>query len=252
MTKRRIHLIYGIVLSIALIVSGLCLIIACVGIYRTGDPFTPQAVAQAFDAVDIPVYLSLVLILGGILLDILLPVEKAKKPVEKQYAVMLQKLHDKLDMEQRPPELRQAIIRQQRSRQLHQAVSLGLLILCSILFLAYGTNSRNFHPQDITASMVQAMKYFIPCLLIPFAYAVFTAYYCRRSIRREIDLVKQAAGTGYTAAPVSPAPQKSLSWLKTAVLVIAVGLLLFGLFTGGSKDVLTKAVNICTECVGLG
>ena len=36
------------------------------------------------------------------------------------------------------------------------------------------------------------------------------------------------------------------------ILVLAVGLLILGYCTGGTADVLTKAINICTECVGLG
>ncbi|MBO5868321.1 MAG: thioredoxin [Oscillospiraceae bacterium] len=40
--------------------------------------------------------------------------------------------------------------------------------------------------------------------------------------------------------------------MRWALLGVAVFLFVFGLFTGGTQDVLTKAVNICTECVGLG
>ena len=49
------------------------------------------------------------------------------------------------------------------------------------------------------------------------------------------------------AAPNAPHPA-----LKLAVVSAAVILALVGFFTGGTVDVLTKAVNICTECVGLG
>ncbi len=52
-------------------------------------------------------------------------------------------------------------------------------------------------------------------------------------------------------AETAPAPLRLLS-VKTALLCLAIILLLFGFFTGGTMDVLTKAVNICTECVGLG
>ncbi|MBR2311262.1 MAG: thioredoxin [Oscillospiraceae bacterium] len=36
------------------------------------------------------------------------------------------------------------------------------------------------------------------------------------------------------------------------MLCVAVVCILVGYFSGGTEDVLTKAVNICTECVGLG
>lgn len=41
---------------------------------------------------------------------------------------------------------------------------------------------------------------------------------------------------------------------KTRILLYAVALLLIvaGILNGGMRDVLIKAINICTECIGLG
>ena len=36
------------------------------------------------------------------------------------------------------------------------------------------------------------------------------------------------------------------------ILAAAVLLLIWGFVSGGAADVLTKAINICTECIGLG
>ena len=84
MTKKRIHKIYGIVLSAVLIIAGICLIAACVGIYLSGDkPFSPASVAAAFSGIAIPVYLCLALIVGGLILDGFFPEEVKKLPAEK-------------------------------------------------------------------------------------------------------------------------------------------------------------------------
>ena len=40
--------------------------------------------------------------------------------------------------------------------------------------------------------------------------------------------------------------------LRAALYAAALLLLALGLFNGGLNDVLVKAVNICTECIGLG
>ena len=40
--------------------------------------------------------------------------------------------------------------------------------------------------------------------------------------------------------------------LRTAVLVIALILIILGILNGGLEDVLAKGTAICTECVGLG
>jgi len=47
------------------------------------------------------------------------------------------------------------------------------------------------------------------------------------------------------------ADQKTLI-LRTAVLVIALVLIVIGIINGGLEDVLAKGAAICTECVGLG
>ena len=40
--------------------------------------------------------------------------------------------------------------------------------------------------------------------------------------------------------------------LRAVVLIAAVLLIIAGIVNGGALDVLVKAINICTECVGLG
>ena len=42
---------------------------------------------------------------------------------------------------------------------------------------------------------------------------------------------------------------KALRW---GLLAFAIILLIWGFITGGAEDVLTKAANICSECIGLG
>lgn len=46
--------------------------------------------------------------------------------------------------------------------------------------------------------------------------------------------------------------QRNVNPINVIVLSIAIIALVFGAIFGGYLDVLTKAVNICTECIGLG
>lgn len=258
MTKKRIHLIYSIVLSVMLVVAGICLITACVGIYLSGDqPFSREAVAAAFSGIAIPVYLCLALVIGGFILDGFFPTEKKKLPVEKQYSVILARLHSKLALDRCDEPLRSQILAQQKKRKLHQRISLALLITGSVIFLCYGLRSSNFHQSEINSSMIRAMWVFLPCLAVPFAWAVFSAHFSRASIKKEIELVKQAIATGcQNDALKCSAPTKNtgkpLLILRCGLLIAGIGILVYGFFSGGTSDVLTKAINICTECVGLG
>lgn len=244
MAKKRIHQIYGIVLSVAAVIAGICLIAACISINNIGDrPFTPERVATAFSTIAIPVWICVALVIGGFVLDGFFPAEKGKSNVQKQYPALLEKQYRK------DPSLRNN--RERNNRQLHNCITLGLLAVGSAVFLFYGLNGANFDSRDITGSMVKAMYVLLPCMVVPFCYAVFAAYYARISMKRELEMLKQSE-----AAPAAAVPEKvhrcPLMAIRWAVLAVGVFLLVFGFCTGGTQDVLTKAVNICTECVGLG
>ena len=72
-----------------------------------------------------------------------------------------------------------------------------------------------------------------------------------------------AAGAGRDKAPQMRGPVKSVrgkddSWgrqvpaVRSVLLLAAAVLIILGILNGGLRDVLVKAVNICTECIGLG
>ena len=249
--KKNIHIIYSIVLSIMLAVAGICLIVACVGIYNSGSrPFTPESVAAAFTTIALPVYICLGLLLGGIVLDVAFPFPSKKRTPVRQDAAQLAKLHRKLDMTTAPQA--QAIRKEQRKRKTLQALNFALLALGSIAFLIYGANPHNFHQSEINISMVKAMYVLLPCMAVPFGFSVYAAFACRSSVKKETALVKEAIAGGNTATSPAPTAKQSLPWLRYALLVVAVSILVYGYFAGGTNDVLTKAINICTECVGLG
>ena len=50
----------------------------------------------------------------------------------------------------------------------------------------------------------------------------------------------------------NPGPVSRTRILRIVLVIAAVCLLAAGMFNGSAKDVLGKAVNVCTECIGLG
>lgn len=53
-------------------------------------------------------------------------------------------------------------------------------------------------------------------------------------------------------APKKEVTKSNKLAIKITIISIAVTALFIGLILGGYADVLTKAINICTECIGLG
>ena len=250
----KIRHILGILLTVSVIVAGICLMAACIRIYQTGDQsFSRESVAAAFSKIAVPVYLCLALAAVAFLADLLLPRNKEKLTSFKNDAMTLRRLHAKTDLDLCSRDLRDAVSAQQRSRKRLHCITGLLLIVGSVIFLCYALNGENFHKSKINTSMIRAMWVLIPCLTPAFISAIFAAYRNRASIRKEIELLKQAGSDATRQPEPSPVPRKDHSkLLRCALAVIAVGFLVFGFCAGGTADVLTKAINICTECVGLG
>lgn len=246
----KLHLFYSIGLSAMLIISGICLMAACMGIYLSGDhPFSRESVAAAFAPIAVPVLATLVLVIIGFLLDLFLPRDSKKTRPIAQYSMLLRRLQAKADLAQADETTKTAIFAQRRSRRLHKLITAALLVIGSLVFLLYALQADSFHPSEINDSVIRATAVLIPCMAVPFGYGIFTAYHARRSAKIEIAFLKTLPSA--TTEPVAQT-DLAVNIARGVLFCAAVALLLYGLFTGGTADVLTKAINICTECVGLG
>lgn len=253
-TKSLLRLCYHVAVTAALAVAGVLLMVACVGIYRLnpdGHPFTREVVAQHFAPIALPVYLCAALAVLGFFLRPLLPA--APTPKADLTIPTLKRLTARVNLTACPAELAAAIQKERRARALHRNIVEALLAAGGAIFLLYALDMANFHISEITASMKAAMVWLIPCMGVPFAYGVFSAYFSRTSVKREIALLKSAP-----AEAVSPAPaplSQSERWIvivRCALIALALFFMAVGFAKGGWLDVLTKAINICTECIGLG
>lgn len=253
----RLRSIYGWVLSLSLLLAGICLMAACLGIYRSGDDaFSRQAVARAFGPIAIPVCLCLILTLGGAVLACLTPAPRPPAASGLSPTVRRQRLRygAALDEEgvsrgQLPPQVEPIMVREAVLRTRCRRIPVIALVLGSGLFLCYALNGSHFHQTDINSSMIRASALLMACLLPAFCLGVLCRRLIAASTLREIAAL-QAAGIRPRPLPVKPA--RSTRTATALLLVAAVGLILFGHLAGGWSDVLTKAVNICTECIGLG
>ena len=250
---KRIRRIYGIILSISIAAAGICLIAACVGIYRAGDhTFTREAVAQAFRPISLPVYLCLGLTVLSFPLDWWLPKEDAKLRAGKQDKAVLRRLREKTDLSGIDEALRAQILAEEAGRRGRSRIQALTLLLSAVVFGIYILTGDRFLLPDINSSMVKAMCVLLPCLAAIFGWALYAARRNAASVSKEIELMKQAHAQAPKEAEAAPAEKKDRKVLRGIILALAVAILIFGYFSGGYADVLTKAINICTECVGLG
>ncbi len=244
--------IYNIVFSIVLGVAGICLIAGCITIYNMGDhPFSREIVAETFSGIAIPIYICLAMLVISIVLEVILPtVEKKGKP-RVDYKGILGRLYQNRNLNTAPEELRNRILKVQKNRMTFCIARLCVLVISGIAFLIYALNGNNFHSTEINNSMVRAMWIMIPCLVVSFGFAIFTAYHNTNKFKEEIELAKQIPTSDGTPDEKNCC-YTSQQIAKIVIVVASIFFIVYGFLDGGTTSVITKAINICTECIGLG
>ena len=245
---KKIRLIYGIILSVFLVISAIALILSCAHIYLTGDQtYTPEKIAAYFSLIAIPLYICLGLIAGRFLLEWVLPKDGKQKLPPIPAHMRLNRAKSKVI--HTGPVLQADIEAEQKLRNTRRWILIAVLAVCFGVFLLYALNPTHF-TENINGSVIRGVVMLLTCLLIPFILALCTLYMNTASMEKEIELRKQAESK--ETIPADSKSNRPIFIARIAITLLAVALVVIGLMGQGTMDVLTKAINICTECIGLG
>jgi len=256
MTKSRrssIRLIYDILLSISIVAAGACLIAGCLVIYFGGgeQPYSREIVLQTLGNIAVPLIVCALLTVGGFVWDFLDAAPKQKLKVTADTPSLLARMYTKKDLASADEATRLALRKEQHRRRLHAVIRTVSVVIGSAVFAVYSFQPTNFSDTDINGSVIRAVTVACVCFLIPCIYAIVTAFINAKSYNRELALLKTVA-----AAPPAeeslPTRSREIAVLRTVLLTAALLFVIYGILAGGTADVLTKAINICTECIGLG
>ena len=251
--KQWIYLIFRWVLTASVIAAGICLMVACLQIYRSGGEqiYTPEKVAAAFKPIAVPVYICLGLCVVSLVLPLFFQPKAGKPQRRKDTAMELKRLQLSRDIHQADSEKQ---VEFGRFCKFNQLLLLACCVLCACfsgLFLLFALTHSSFYPDaaDATAYVISLMPRFACCVVLSLGFILLTAQLQRKVMDKQIAILKQCP-------PLSQKLTAKKNYFVPIVRYVVLGLSLafvvYGLATGGWQDVLTKAINICTECVGLG
>lgn len=256
MNRSKLYLIVQTVLCVALAVL---LAASAYSIYREGaarktlNPlesiYTPENVAGRFAPLAPLCFASLGLLAAGLLLGV--KDEKAEKPVRdaataRDLAVA------------RVGKPSEAMLRERAAQRQLTGIGWGALILCMVPVALYLANAAHFPASDPEAMFHGLIRVFLPWAALGMGALAVTAALREKRILRETQAasarLREEKAEGAPKASENPVPQKGhgVGILRGALIAAAAALIVAGVLNGSARDVLYKAITICTECVGLG
>lgn len=261
-TKKNIRMICDIAVSVLLIITGVLLIISCVSIYNLGDrPFATDNISAAFDRIRIPVFITLGVVIIDVILNIIFQQENAKIKATLNKKKVLSRLEKRFDASLCEEKTLSLIKKEKKLRIIAREVFLLICIVALIPALIYILNVENYPLEGYNASVIAACIWVIPCSFVAMGSLIALSFVENASIDRQLTHTKAAIASG--ARNSSPDTEKKDNskekWTsrlvlgaRVVILALAVFFIIEGISNGGASDVLIKAINICTECIGLG
>ncbi len=259
-TKKIIYLIYGILLSVLLIVSGILLMVSCYNIYQLGNrPFTPDSIAEAFGKIQIILYVTVGAVVVGGCLKIIMPLDESSFKAKVSPRTTLDRLTSKYDLSSCEKEDLAPVTKTKTLRVVLRVAACALCVLLSLPALIIVCLPTSF-TADYNQSVINLCYLIIPCFLACALVASAYVYTENLLINKQIKTIKalivdgKASKLEKSECSECKCRKEKYSIVSTRVIVIAVALIfiVLGIFNGGMSDVLSKAINICTECIGLG
>ena len=121
--------------------------------------------------------------------------------------------------------------------------------------IGYLSNSKHFDSSGDLNAQIKAMTiHLMPWVIISFVSILFTSFYEEYRAKKMIEVVKMIIkNDGKKPYQYQKNNNKLvINIARSVIILIAVALIIVGSFDGSAKDMLQKAINICTECIGLG
>ncbi len=276
-TCKTVRLCYGIALSLMTAVTGALFIWQTLDIYLSGGsrPFTREIVLERLNRIAPAFWIWVVMVAVGFIIWEVFAVSYKRAPL-KDDCYALRRLKKRVP--QKVGESGLASLKAvKRGELINLIVKLCAAALC-LAGVAYGiaylATASNFPKTDVNGEMLNMAAHLAPCVFAALLILCGVTLYLSLSAKKQLPHVKQIIAsakadekngveavyvTGNTAVADLYGRWKALSnhkyfilGVRIAIAVFAVTFIILGIVNGNMRAILIKAINICTECIGLG
>lgn len=270
MTKsEKIRFYYGIFLGVMTVLVGVLLIAGAAEIYYSGpdgagDYYSRAIVGEKLKLLLAPVCVWIAAVVAGFVLSVVYPVRESRGKQNDPRGTVT-RLSRRIPAEGEESCMR-IYCRAEWSRLILWSVCGAIGLVCAIMCAVYLVHTANFPADDLNPEILKMVANVLPWVAAAFLSCVVATVLDRFLAKKQLPAVRQlvAQGRGKELLPPSALEKRatavssalSSKWVllgvRVAVFCLGVTFFLLGVFNQGARDVLIKAINICTECIGLG
>lgn len=276
-TCKTVRLCYGIALSLMTAVTGALFIWQTLDIYLSGGsrPFTREIVLERLNRIAPAFWIWVVMVAVGFIIWEVFAVSCKRAPL-KDDCYALRRIKKRV-----PPKVGESGLASLKAVKRGELINLIVKLCAAALCLAgvaygiaYLATASNFPKTDVNGEMLNMAKHLAPCAFAALLILCGVTLYLSISAKKQLPHVKQLIAsakadekngveavyvTGNTAVADLYGRWKALSnhkyfilGVRIAIAVFAVTFIILGIVNGNMRAILIKAINICTECIGLG
>lgn len=266
--SRKIRLIYSVFLAVFTVVIGVLFIAEAAELYFAGAAslgtdrgmYSREEVGGRLLEMLALLILWLIAAIVGFFSFTFLPAP-GKKRGKTDSAALYRRLRHRIAAE-KDPAAYSALVRAERVRlgvRIFTAVFCLLAAVMSIVYLATASHFTSL--SELNANILHMVANVLPWMGSAFVLLILEVVFEGLFAGKMLPRLKRLTGGPYTPSAWERRAERAEAVLGHRNTVLGVRIVLFvlaavfiglGIWNGGAHSVLIKAINICTECIGLG